>query len=209
MLREWMNISETAELLGVHPSTVRHWADKGRIPVHRTQGGHRRFRRSDVNLWFQARHASDPDETRMVFRNALKQIRMQVSEGRLLNETWYQKLDDEARMRYRLSGRVLIEGLIADIADGGDKASAEARALGYEYAARGRKYHLTNVEATKAFLFFSNSLLEAMFSAYEAAAVGSPLVWSDMLRKFNKFTDQILLTLLETYNAFQGRIKSK
>ena len=48
-----------------------------------------------------------------------------------------------------------------------------------------------------------------MFSAYEAAAVGSPLVWSDMLRKFNKFTDQILLTLLETYNAFQGRVKSK
>ncbi len=40
--------SATAELLGVHPSTVKRWADEGRIPASRTEGGHRRFHLRDV-----------------------------------------------------------------------------------------------------------------------------------------------------------------
>ena len=36
---EWLSLSDAAEYLGVHPSTVRAWADKGDLPVHRTAGG--------------------------------------------------------------------------------------------------------------------------------------------------------------------------
>jgi excisionase family DNA binding protein len=32
----------------VHPNTVRLWAKMGRLPAIKTIGGHRRFRRSDV-----------------------------------------------------------------------------------------------------------------------------------------------------------------
>jgi excisionase family DNA binding protein len=47
---EWFSLSQAAKQLGVHPSTVRAWADHGYIPSQRTQGGHRRFRRYDIEV---------------------------------------------------------------------------------------------------------------------------------------------------------------
>jgi excisionase family DNA binding protein len=41
-------LSAVAEALGVSPSTVRRLADQGALPGTRTEGGHRRFRRGDV-----------------------------------------------------------------------------------------------------------------------------------------------------------------
>lgn len=45
---ELLPLSAVAEALGVSPSTVRRLADQGALPGTRTEGGHRRFRRSDV-----------------------------------------------------------------------------------------------------------------------------------------------------------------
>jgi len=203
MPREWLSLSELAEELGVHPSTVRNWADQGRLPVHRTQGGHRRFRRSDVDLWMQAQQASAPNEATLVVQNALRRTRLKISEGLLEAESWYQKLDQDAREQYRRSGRAMLQGLSVYLSSDGEEADAEARSLGYEYATQGRRYGLSLAEATRAFLFFRNTLLSSMLTVYKAAAVRSPYVWSDMFHKMTEFTDQIMLNLLETYEAFQ------
>ncbi|HEV7775162.1 MAG TPA: EAL domain-containing protein [Conexibacter sp.] len=45
---ELLPLSAVADALGVSPSTVRRLADQGVLPGTRTEGGHRRFRRSDV-----------------------------------------------------------------------------------------------------------------------------------------------------------------
>jgi diguanylate cyclase (GGDEF)-like protein/excisionase family DNA binding protein len=45
---EWLSLSAVAEALGVSPSTVRRLADQGVLPGARTEGGHRRFLREDV-----------------------------------------------------------------------------------------------------------------------------------------------------------------
>jgi len=201
---EWLSLSEVAELLGVHPSTVRNWADRGRLPVHRTQGGHRRFRRSELDLWTQAQRADGPKEALLVVQNALKRTRLEIGEGRLEAEAWYQKMDEPTREQYRRGGRTMMQGLTAYLASDNESAQAEARALGYEYATLGRRCGLDCVEATRAFLFFRSLLLESMFTVYETAAVNSPHAWGDMLRKINAFTDQVLLALLETFEAFQS-----
>ncbi len=52
-------------------------------------------------------------------------------------------------------------------------------------------------------MFFRNTLLEAMFEVYDTAYVYSPYIWSDMFRKITAFTDDVLITLLETYTAFE------
>jgi excisionase family DNA binding protein len=200
---EWLSLSEASAILGVHPSTVRHWSDQGQLPVHRTQGGHRRFKRSEVELWMQCQRMDTSDEGLLVIQNALKSTRMQISEGRLESETWYQKLDEEARSQYRRSGRNLLQGLLGFLASDGEIAAAEARSLGYEYASRGWRYDLSAAEATRAFLFFRNVLMDAMLLVFEGAAVHSPQAWSDMFRRINAFTDQIQVTLLETYDAYQ------
>ncbi len=203
MLADWLSLSDVAQILGVHPSTVRSWSDQGILPVHRTKGGHRRYLRSEVDLWLLAHRANGASEANLVFQNALRNTRFQISEGRLASERWYAKLDDEAREQYRSSGRALLQGLIHALNSGGKEALSEAEALGYEYASRGRRYGLNSVDAAHAFLFFRNVLVESMLSVYEAAAVQSPHAWSNMFRKVNEFTDQILITILETYEAYQ------
>jgi excisionase family DNA binding protein len=199
---EWLSLSEVAEVLGVHPSTVRNWSDKGQMPVHRTHGGHRRFKRSEVDLWMQSQQASVPSEASLVVQNALKKTRFQISEGHLEAEGWYRKLDQEARDKYRQSGRHLMQGLITYLSTDGDEADSEARSLGYEYATRGRRYELSMSDATQAFLFFRNTLLDALLGIYEAAVVRSPGTLGVMFRKINAFTDRILVTIMETYEAF-------
>lgn len=203
MSEDWLSLSEVAKLLGVHPSTIRSWSDQGVIPTHRTQGGHRRYMRNEIDLWKQSQHSSGDPDVNMVIQNALRTTRIQISEGRLSSEDWYQKLDDEAREQYRKSGRSLLQGLINYLNANGDQAIAEADAIGYEYASRGRRYGLNSMEATSALIFFRNMLMESMLVVYEAAAVRSPHAWSNMFRKINDFTDKILMTILETYEAYQ------
>lgn len=45
---EYMRPEEAAAVLGVSAKTVSRWASEGRLPAIRTIGGHRRFRRDDV-----------------------------------------------------------------------------------------------------------------------------------------------------------------
>jgi excisionase family DNA binding protein len=203
MAEDWLSLSEVAGKLGVHPSTVRSWSDQGHLPAHRTQGGHRRYRRSDVDLWIQTHREDSLDEGHMVVQAALKNIRVKVSEGRLENEGWYSKLDDDARLQYRHSGRALLQGLLDSLAQDGEYDETEARSLGFEYASRGWRRGLTAAEASRAFLFFRNTLLDAMLNVFEEASIQTPRAWSDIFRKIYRFTDQIQITLLETYDAYQ------
>ena len=203
MRPEWLSLSKVASILGVHPSTVRNWSDQGVLPVHRTKGGHRRYLRSEIDLWMESQKTDGNSEAHLVVQNALKNTRFQISEGRLKEEDWYNKLDDETRLQYRMSGRSLLQGLISYLTSEGMAPITEAEALGYEYASRGRRCGLNTVEATHAFLFFRNVLMESMLAVYELAAVRSPKAWADMFKKVSEFTDQIMLTILETYEVYQ------
>lgn len=199
---DWMSLSEAAAMLGVHPSTVRSWSDHGVLPVHRTQGGHRRYRRSEVELWVQSQSTNVNNDAHLVVQQALRNTRFQISEGRLKDEAWYARLEESDREQYRQSGRALLQGLIDYLATDGATADAEAQALGYEYASRGRRFGLDCPQAARAFMFFRNMLMESMLDVYESASVRSPHAWSDMMRKLTVFTDEILVTLLETYEAY-------
>lgn len=205
MSGEWLSLGEAAELLGIHPSTVRSWSDGGYLPVRRTRGGHRRFRRSDLELWIQSQRSGDPSpQVALLVKNALKRTRLQIGEGRLEQESWYRKLDEAAREQYRKGSRTLMHGLVGYLTTDGEAAEAEAHAIGYEYATIGRRCGLSSVDTAHAFLFFRNLLLDSMVNVFEAAAIHSPQVWGDMLRKINGFTDQVMVSLLETYEAFRG-----
>ncbi len=202
---DWLSLSQAASLLGVHPSTVRQWADKGRIPVHRTQGNHRRFMRSEIELWVGISRQPRLPEPENIVQQAIRQVRFQVREGRLEAEGWYQRLDAEARSRYRQSGRALVQGLVKFISAQDHDGEEEARAVGYEYASLGRRFKLDSIEATRAFLFFRNTLLESMVAVYQTARIPSGPAWGELLDKVFTFTDLILLSLLETYRLFENK----
>jgi excisionase family DNA binding protein len=46
---DWLTLGQAASYLGVAQSTVRKWSDSGRLPAFYTPGGHRRFRRGDLD----------------------------------------------------------------------------------------------------------------------------------------------------------------
>jgi excisionase family DNA binding protein len=46
---DWLTLGQAAKVLGVAQSTVRAWSDAGRLPVFYTPGGHRRFKRDDLD----------------------------------------------------------------------------------------------------------------------------------------------------------------
>lgn len=201
---EWLSLRQAADLLGVHPGTVRIWSDKGLLPVFRTQGGHRRYKRSEVLLWARTSRHQQPIDPINVVRAAIRNIRLQISEGRLEAEPWYQKLDEAARTQYRQSAHSLFQGLINYLAGDEESAASEAHSIGYEYASRARRSGLDTVDAARAFLFFRDVLLQSVIQVYQEANVPSGVAWGDILHRVNSFTDQILLHLLETYNALEG-----
>lgn len=43
-----LRLSDAAAIIGVHPETLRRWADAGKVRTFRTPGGQRRFYRADV-----------------------------------------------------------------------------------------------------------------------------------------------------------------
>jgi excisionase family DNA binding protein len=200
---EWLSLSEAAKQLGVHPSTVRVWSDHGYLPSQRTQGGHRRFRSSDVEIRMHTRYEEQTPEATSIYANVLRNTRIQINESHLEEEKWYRKMDEEARQQYRLSGRSLVQGLIGHLTSDEDGLEAEARSLGYEYASRGQRVGLSSTEAAHAFQFFRTAVLDAVLTAYENADVRSPKVWADLFRKMNAFSDLIIITLLDTYEATQ------
>jgi excisionase family DNA binding protein len=61
LLDPQLSLEETSRLLGVCPATVRRYTNRGWLNHHRTEGGQRRFRLSDVVKFVEA-HGRFPEE---------------------------------------------------------------------------------------------------------------------------------------------------
>ena len=49
-LSEYLHTAEAAEYLGVHHNTIRNWAARGELPMHRNPvNGYRLFKRADLD----------------------------------------------------------------------------------------------------------------------------------------------------------------
>jgi excisionase family DNA binding protein len=48
-----LTLGQAAKYLGVAQSTIRKWSDQGRVPAFYTPGGHRRYRRRDLDVFLE------------------------------------------------------------------------------------------------------------------------------------------------------------
>lgn len=81
--RRSLTASEAAAIIGVSVATVRGWADDGRLPSHRTVGGHRRFDMDELRDWLDEYGAPAP--RRFSIRPARTEIPQCPSLARELN----------------------------------------------------------------------------------------------------------------------------
>ena len=197
---EWVSLRRAADILGVHPATVRNWADKGELPSRRTPGGHRRFRRADLLQYAQIQNDPQPTEIRVIIQNALGQMRMNLGDGALDEAPWYTAISETSRVAMRNSGREILEQVRVYLAAGApDSQLAEAIRLGKEYAMILSNDGLSLPQAMRGFFYFGDFMTNAILTWSEIAMPRTTGEWAMLLRHLNTFMNTMLLSMIEYY----------
>ncbi|MCB8976268.1 MAG: helix-turn-helix domain-containing protein [Ardenticatenaceae bacterium] len=202
---DWINLSEAAELLGVHPATVRAWGDKGELPMQRTPGGHRRFRRADVEARAIPPDRSQTSGVQLVVQNMVGRARLELTEGALNDETWYQRLDEPARQQLRQIGHQLLHLFIQFLTQETERQTirAEAQTIGRDYERLGRENGLSLAETTQAYLYFREFLSQTVYDMAETMGTQGPIHWGQIHNKIITITNDVLLALIAAHEEKQ------
>ena len=199
---EWLSLSEAAELLGMHPATVRLWADRNELPSRRTHGGHRRFRRSDIEARLRQDAERKPRPTaQLLVQSVLGRVRFAFTDGTLKTMPWYEHFNDSALEAYRSLGRRVLELLLRALNDGtpAEELRAEAVLLGTEYGSVTRDSHVPVADAVRAFLYFRSLVDESVIQLAEVQGVldHPDIPWAESLYQIQTLTNEILPALIE------------
>ena len=197
----WLELSEAAEFLGVHFTTLRRWTNAGKVPYIRTPGGRRRYAREDLERLLAGMHhqAAAPVLVPLEGRT-LDVARQQLQAHSAGQQEMLAHFAEDQRARFRYSGQRLL-GLLIQYGSRGENGEAfleEARRLAGEYGSTCSQAGMSVTETVRTFLFFGHSMLEAVQEAgtlrgeYDAES-------RRLYHRLNEFMDAILLATIESY----------
>ena len=194
---QWLTLGEASRFLGVDESTLRGWADAGRIPTFRTPGGHRRFSRAALDRFLdEGRREAEPRLADLIGPHADRLVPGAIDEIR--RQRWYNALDDQTAKAIGLVCHRLMDAMAGYLPGGarqrehlrsGEEAGAE---LGRRVAALG----LSAVDATQAFLFFKQIITEAVSTRLPLP----PDAKVRSLRRIDTFLNAVLLGMMRAFN---------
>jgi excisionase family DNA binding protein len=197
---QWLGLGRAARVLGVHPITLRRWADLGELPVMLTPGGHRRFALADLQ-----RFAAEHKQLRVTSgleqswaEQALAHTRRAIVGGS--EEPWLAAFGEADRQHNRELGRRLMGVMLqyVSLSDGGDELLAEAVTIGGAYAQHALALGLSLVETLQAMLFFRDTLVEAAVQMPEAARA-RPEANVHLVRRINRLLNAVQLSIAGIY----------
>jgi len=205
-VRHWLSPKEASELLGIHPTTLRVWANQGKLSAYRTAGGHRRFDEASVLSFLeQSKELQTQDEINYVVEKGLTLTRGRVSQHLAPRERWHGQLDASARNQHQALGRQLLGLMVQYVARDNSQARLldEGRRVAREIARHNMQIGLSLSEAVRAFVFFRDSLVDSLVPALLAPGNMD----SDDLRihrRSREFLNEMLSVILEELEAGQG-----
>ncbi len=199
---EWLSLQQASQVLGIHPATLRAWADRGRIAARRTPGGHRRFSRADLETWLSNQRRSEPGAELLV-QNALGRMRIEMTRTEEGAPAWLSRLDEPMRQRYREMGRQLLGLLMRFISDPDRRAETaeQARDIGRQYAVIAHANGLSLADCVQAVLFFHNSLTSSIVQMAASLSPTGGIDWATTHRQATSFVNDVLLAMVEAYTA--------
>lgn len=187
----WLTLHEAAARLDIHPTTLREWADRGRLRTFRTPGGHRRFAEEDVN-GLAGKSAPGLD---LFLSATVGQARLAASAGRLASETWYSRFDEQAKVRQRELGMDLVRVLTGYLGDPEKGWQAEIGELGERYAGLAGDVGLSLGESLRAFHIFEGVVRSSVEQLTAAQAGGA-----QMERPVSWFLNEVRVAMVESLN---------
>jgi excisionase family DNA binding protein len=118
---EWLTLGTAAKYLGVAQSTIRKWSDAGQVPVYTTPGGHRRYRRADLDGFLERSRSQASGGPRVLVVDADPEARALLRErlqaqGCVVDEA--ASAEDGARLVERRPPRLLLLNVRIRRADG-------------------------------------------------------------------------------------------
>ena len=198
-----MSLKEACSLLEVNETTLRQWADSGRIRAYRTPGGHRRFSAEAIRSLISknSEPAGNGREPRWT-DTAIQRVRRRLRSNQTSSQNWYQAMDDFTRARMRLLGRRLLSIAADNSANRRRRADLieEAQLIGEEYGAEMMRHGTRLRDALEAFVFFRTFLLENILGNSTDAS-GEP---SRLWRSVNLLADHMLLSMSTFYDPVQS-----
>lgn len=208
---EWVSLGEAAQIIGVHPATIRNWAERGELPFRRTPGGHRRFRRADLAQWLDAHRLGPPTEAQVVVHSALGRARLEIgSREQLSDQVWYGRLSPAARETMRQQGLRLMDTLINHLANPGlDLELETAYEIGEIYGRLLKKEGLGLSQALQGYFYFVDFLMEAVIQLSEASATRPAADWGTILRQVMVFTRETLVGMVAIYEQPGPAVESQ
>ena len=161
---QWLSLRDACRLLDVSNTTLRQWADNGYLRVYRTPGGHRRFLRDDVESFTNApEKAQEQGREDAIEGSALRKIRRSLGRNDVLQQPWYQSIEEEGKVRMRLFGRRLLSLLLQEAGSRRRRQELleEAHLLGREYGTEMSERGVTLKDTIEAFVFFRTMVLDS------------------------------------------------
>ncbi len=206
-----LELAEAARLLGVHQSTLRRWADTGKIAHIRTLSGRRRFSRAALDRALkemrQPSHSEKTDRMEAkIESHTLALTRQRSSELSSRSGTWYDRFTEEQRLLFRYSGQRLLGLLIQFISrkDSGETILEEGKKIAGDYGRICYRANMSASQTAEAFLFFRRSILESVLAT---AGLSGPNDHPNdqggyrVLMRATDFFDSLLVSTIETFTA--------
>lgn len=201
--RDWLTLAQAAALLGVHPSTLRRWANAGKVSVHLTPGGHRRFRRGELAPVVGVEWGTADQESGRVWGDyALVETRERLV--RQPEPAWLAAFTPDHREEKRELGRRLMSIIMQHISapDNQQVLLLEARSIAVRYAQNCEHVGLSACEGLEATLFFRDAMTEVALRMPQVAEL-DPDAQLRLLRKVNEIFNMVQITVVE---YFDGRV---
>jgi excisionase family DNA binding protein len=201
MANKWLSLNEAARRLGVHPTTLRRWADTGEIPVMVTPGGHRRFTAADLERFTdeRLRLRTVGGLERIWAEQAMIKTRTEIV--RQHETPWLAVFDEQDREHKRVLGRRLMGLMLqyVSLQDGGEELLDEARSIGREHANNALGLSISLVAAMQIVLFFRDTLIDVALQLPDVANV-RPEANLHLLRRMAALLNAVELAVAETYD---------
>lgn len=193
-------------MLGVHPSTLRRWADEGQVKYMLTPGGHRRFNREDLaSMGTTRRRLTDLSEIGdEIGERALTHTRQEITVRH--DATWIKAFDDTKRAEKRQSGKRLLGLMLRYVSAerGAEQYLEQAIEIGREYGSDARSSGIPLRSALEAAMFFRDTILESTLELPKNVHM-NPDMNVELVGRINHLLNAIQLAIVESYEEAQDR----